>query len=415
VNRGEELAKVSTLTFSQIKTTGTIAICKFSKLMVTSPKAVLRGYDWLDTLAHEYVHLVVSQKSRNTVPIWLHEGMAKYLESRWRGQAGQALSLSSLALLGSRVQKNKLIPFEKMHPSIAMLPTAQDAATAFAEVFFAIDMVVKEHGVQGLQTIIRELSQGKTDKQAVEAATSKTFAQFERAWLSHVKRQPFPKDRIPFDDERPELKEGSAKKDKPAKKDKEISYGELAEIAEVEPRKMAHLGELMRERGRFRAAVEEYGKAYQVVGARYQSLSDKYALALLETRDYDGAKKVLSEALKIHPDSASMQVHLGRAHLWTRNFPEAKKHYLDALASDPFDEEIHLALVRIHEAMGDEKLTERAVHHVVILTGLDKGRVRDAARAMAKENARPGATQESAPQQSAPVTPAAGNEPTRSR
>ena len=35
-----ELAKVSTLTYEQIQTTGTIAICKFNKLMVTSPKAV---------------------------------------------------------------------------------------------------------------------------------------------------------------------------------------------------------------------------------------------------------------------------------------------------------------------------------------------------------------------------------------
>ena len=45
------------------------------------------GYDWLDTVSHEYVHLVVSRKSRNTVPIWMHEGLAKYLESRWRGPA----------------------------------------------------------------------------------------------------------------------------------------------------------------------------------------------------------------------------------------------------------------------------------------------------------------------------------------
>ena len=53
VNNAKELSKVSTLTYQQIQTTGTIAICKFNKLMVTSPKAVARGYDWQDTLAHE--------------------------------------------------------------------------------------------------------------------------------------------------------------------------------------------------------------------------------------------------------------------------------------------------------------------------------------------------------------------------
>ena len=61
-----------------------------------------QGYDWLDTVSHEFVHLVVSKKSRNTVPIWMHEGLAKYLESRWRGPAGGAMTPSTLALLGRR-------------------------------------------------------------------------------------------------------------------------------------------------------------------------------------------------------------------------------------------------------------------------------------------------------------------------
>ncbi len=183
VNDAKELAKVSTLTVEQIRKTGTIAICKFSKLMVTSPKAVVRGYDWLDTLAHEYTHLVVTEKSRNTVPIWLHEGMAKFLETRWRGKPGQAMSPSMLALLGDRVKKDKLIPFAKMHPSIALLPTAEDAATAFAEVFFAIDLIYRDQGPAGLRAIIDNLREGKDDKHAVEAATGKSFPAFEKAWL----------------------------------------------------------------------------------------------------------------------------------------------------------------------------------------------------------------------------------------
>src|SRR4029078_8813791 len=127
------------------------------KLMVTSPKGVVRGYDWLDTLAHEYVHFVVGHASQNTVPIWMHEGLAKYLESRWRGPAGGAMTPSTLALLGSRVRKNQLVPFEKMHPSMALLPTAEDAATAFAEVVFAIDYLHRTLGLEGLRTLLGAL------------------------------------------------------------------------------------------------------------------------------------------------------------------------------------------------------------------------------------------------------------------
>ena len=76
VNDASELARASTLSKKEIDATGTIAICKFNKLIVTSPKAVLKGYDWLDTLAHEYTHLVVTQKGHNSVPIWLQEALA---------------------------------------------------------------------------------------------------------------------------------------------------------------------------------------------------------------------------------------------------------------------------------------------------------------------------------------------------
>jgi tetratricopeptide (TPR) repeat protein len=67
----KSLAHVSPLTVEQIKASGTIALCKYSRLMITSPKALLRGYPWLDTVSHEFVHYLVTQKGRNTVPIWL--------------------------------------------------------------------------------------------------------------------------------------------------------------------------------------------------------------------------------------------------------------------------------------------------------------------------------------------------------
>ncbi|HVE85718.1 MAG TPA: tetratricopeptide repeat protein [Myxococcales bacterium] len=369
VNDARELAKVSTLTLAQIRTTGTIAICKFDKLMVTSPKAVLKGYDWQDTLAHEYTHLVVSQKSKNTVPIWLHEGMAKYLESRWRGQAGLAMSPSTLALLGARVKKDRLIPFEKMHPSIALLPTAEDAATAFAEVFYAVDLIFKEQGTRGLQTIIEQLAQGKTDRRAVEAATSRSFDAFEKAWLAHVKKQQFPRELIPMSDVKVVLREDAPGKKKDDKK-REIGFGDFKEVEEEEGRKAAHLGEVLREKGRIAAAAEEYGRAYRVVGDRYESVSNKYALALLELRRTEEAERVLEGSLRVHPGSPSTNVHLGRIYLWRQEWSKARAAYLDALSADPFDEEIHFALLRANAQMGNAALADRARKAAQKLTGL---------------------------------------------
>ncbi len=384
VNNARELSKVSTLTYQQIQTTGTIAICKFNKLMVTSPKAVARGYDWQDTLSHEYIHLVVSQMSRNTVPIWLHEGLAKFLESRWRGKPGLAMTPSTQALLGRRVKADTLIPFEKMHPSIAMLPTAEDAATAFAEVYYAIDYVYTTKGNKGLRDIILGLKEGKTDRKSVEDATGMPFALFEKSWLAHIKKQPFPKELLPRE-EVVLAENAKGGKDDKKKKGREISFGDFAEVTEVEARKSAHLGELLRERNRVKAAAEEYGKAHKVVGDKYESVSNKYALALLELRRLDEAEEVLRGSLRVHPGLASTSVHLGRILLFRKDYPKAKQAYLEALAADPFDPEIHIALTRIHAALGESALASRARKAGTVLTGMKEDDVERVAQGFMRD------------------------------
>ena len=44
----------------------------------------------LDSLAHRPVVILKDSRDRNTVPIWLQEGLAKFLETRWRGPPGSA-------------------------------------------------------------------------------------------------------------------------------------------------------------------------------------------------------------------------------------------------------------------------------------------------------------------------------------
>jgi tetratricopeptide (TPR) repeat protein len=386
VSSATELAKVSTLSREAIRTTGTIAICKFNKLMVTSPKAVVRGYDWLDTLAHEYVHLVVSQKSRNTVPIWMHEGLAKYLESRWRGPAGGAMTPSTLALLGTRVRANTLVPFEKMHPSMALLPTAEDAATAFAEVFFAMHLVDTESGPGALARLLAEMGKGASDKAAMETVTKKKWPEFERAWMAHLKKQPFPKELIPPSAHEKKQLVDSPEAQKPKKKERDISFGDFAEVQEPAARKAAHLGELMRERRRMGAAAEHFQKAYAVAGDRYESVSNKYALTLLELKRFDEAEKVLEGSLVMHPGSASTNTHLARIALRAKKYDVVKKASLDALAVNPFDPEVHVSLHLAAKKLGDEPLAQRTVQALVALLDIDPSKVGELTKRLEQSN-----------------------------
>src|SRR5690606_24636017 len=54
----DSFISVTTLTKKEIETSGTIALCKFNRLMITSPRVLVRGYGWRDTLVHEYIHYV---------------------------------------------------------------------------------------------------------------------------------------------------------------------------------------------------------------------------------------------------------------------------------------------------------------------------------------------------------------------
>jgi hypothetical protein len=77
-----DLAAVSSLSQAEVARTGTIALCKWARLMVTTPRALAYGYPWLDSINHELVHYAVSTLTRDRAPVWLQEG--------WRSSSSAA-------------------------------------------------------------------------------------------------------------------------------------------------------------------------------------------------------------------------------------------------------------------------------------------------------------------------------------
>jgi tetratricopeptide (TPR) repeat protein len=342
VNDAKELARVTTLTESEIRTSGTVAVCKFNKLILLSPKALLKGYDWQDTAAHEYTHLVLTRKSRNEAPIWLQEGLAKWFEDDWRG-GGEPLSPVSAALVKDAVQKGALVTFEEMHPSLAKLPSQERAALAYAEVVLAVERMVQQSGPAVLGRILDLVAEGKDAKDAVAAALGVPFDRFLDDWKRHMASRPLPRGgdhelrKLRFRDD---PKQGGA-------------WAEWAEIPDEKARGHARLGEMMRARGRWTAARVEYAKAFDRVGGRVPILADQYALAALQSGADALAEKVLGEAISWNPDYAALHVHLARILAKREEWARARDHLLLANQHDPFDPEIHAGLARALAALGD--------------------------------------------------------------
>ncbi|HET8733228.1 MAG TPA: hypothetical protein VFM45_05580, partial [Anaeromyxobacteraceae bacterium] len=285
-----QLARLSTLTEKEIKATGTIAICKFGKMMITSPKALLHGYDWLDTASHEYVHFVVTRLTRNETPIWLHEGLARWYESRWRGPGGEVLSPWSAAMLRDAARSGKLVTFAEMHPSMAKLPSQEAASLAFAEVGVAVELIRKKGGPDAVRRVLEALARGDEVEDAVAAAVGMPFPAFEKEWRRWMLERPLP--------------EGGERHMRKLRFQGEAgAWAEWSEITDEKGRGHARLGEIFRERGRWEPARQEYARAARLGGAGSPTLAGRYALAALMTGNTAEAEKVLSEAMRAHPES----------------------------------------------------------------------------------------------------------------
>jgi tetratricopeptide (TPR) repeat protein len=348
--RTASLANVSSLTEEQIHNSGTIALCKYNRLMITSPRALVRGYTWQDTLAHEYVHLVIQHLTGTRVPIWLHEGLAKFEEQRWRGSFERHLPPSNEDLLARRVEAEDLITFEQMHPSMALLPTQEDAGTAFAEVFTVVEYIYRQYGVEGLRELVWAIRDGAEVEDALAAVTGQRFEVFLANWERHLESREF--NRLPSDFR-------MALQFMPDEAS-EAPPDELEGIAEEEARDFMHLGQLLRGRGRVAASIVEYRKAESLVGTDNPVLQNWLARALLDSGQPEAAVEALGDAARYYPEFYLTFLHLGEAHLRLSE-PEAALPLLEqAVGINPFDPEVHRQLSRAFERLGDAEEAERA-------------------------------------------------------
>ncbi|MGM0577836.1 MAG: tetratricopeptide repeat protein [Myxococcota bacterium] len=339
------LGAVSSLTVDEIKTSGTIALCKYNRLMFTSPRDLVYGYGWADTLAHEFIHLLITQKSANRVPIWLHEGLAKYFEAYWEGRQ-PALERRSEDLLARALEDDALIPFEEMSPSMAKLPSQEATATAFAEVFTVIGFLVSRGGDAVAERLVSLMGDGVSDQDAVAKVAGLSWRRFEPTWRRHLERK-----RLRTMDDAFDMRL--------LFKGHDTEADELQALKGEAARKHVWLGDRMRLRERWKAASREYRKAVGAVGDETPIVQAKLGHALLKLGLVEEAAAALEPPLSLYPDYMLLRVYLGEAHLRLGNLEEARRHLEHAIRINPFDPDVHGHLAAVYRQLGEDALAER--------------------------------------------------------
>ena len=345
------LAEATGLRVSEIEASGTIAVCKFHRLMVVSPLAAVNGYAWADTLAHEFIHLVISKRTKNAIPIWLHEAIAKYFESLWNGAAGRALSPYGEKLLKEATEKRDWISFAQMHPSMAKLPTQKDAALAFAEVFTVVEFLEKRYGKGVIAKILRTVGEGKSLEASLKMITGLTIKSLESKWQRYLEKRKF------------QIRPGAAAKTIRFVTDQEATDSEAAEVMDSVPERKVHehsrLGEMLEMREHFVAARIEYEKAYALGGKSYASLVYRLGKIYRKEGKHKSAEKIVEQGLLLHPDSTDLLILAGRIALDAQDEKKALAVYEEARYYNPFNPEIHSALIHLYGQKSRTQLVQQ--------------------------------------------------------
>ena len=345
---------ISTLSLRDIEETGAVGICKFNKIMTISPRALIQGYRWLDSLSHEYLHYVIVGLSDNKAPIWLHEGMARFYETRWRRPQPSKdkedyLTPSNVTLLAQALDKNKFVGFKKMEPSLIHLETPEQVQLAYAEAASAIDFIIHRKGETGIRELLSEVGKMPTTADAIEKAMGGPFAAFETQWKEFLKGKGLKE--VEGSRVRKLKVKGNQKEDEEAV--------ELKEIQSIVARNRAHLGDQLLGRGRVMAAAQEYQRALQA--SPYSPIIlNKLARVLMQREKYEEALPHLKKAQELDPDSVTTNIQLGQLFHATKNFADARVVLEEAIHINPFNPTIYRLLSDIYGALGQHEQAKKS-------------------------------------------------------
>lgn len=347
-----KLALVTPLTLDNIYTTGTVGICKYRRIMMITPRVMVYGYGWLDTAVHEYVHYLLTIRTNNAAPVWMQEGLAKLLETRWRRSERDELAPPVRKLLHDALASNQLVTLEQMHPSIAMLPSQELAALAYAEAETMLGLLEEQRGVEGLAAMLDDVAGGVDAKQAFADAWGDSFEAFFEVWKTTMRART--------------AKGGAAGSvspitfrgddDPPADEDPSLHGDVFSHLGGGKARKHARLGVLLTLRGHLQAAVIEYEKARAVDRSTRDDpqLARRLGELYLELGRPADALPLLIRAGEHEPDNANIAAAEARARRLEGDLMGAEAALDRALQQNPFIPGIHCDLAALAEAAGDQ-------------------------------------------------------------
>lgn len=338
-----------------VRNTGVIALSKWNRLLITSPRALARGYAWQDTAAHEYIHLVVAWRSKDQAPVWLQEGLAKYLEKAWRGERIEYLSVYQQSLLATAVKDDEFVPFEKFARSMAYLDSGSEAALAFAQVATMVAFLQSKAGDQAFPTLMDRLANGETAEEAVASlAGYGSFYNFKSDWKDYIRKMPLVQEQL---EAAPIALDGAGG---------DFSDDPLLSNR-VDLAKHVRLGDLLFQQNFYDAALIEYAKASKGEDTPSPNILSKEATCLLKLKRREEAINKLIKAEQLYPEHAVVLSTVAKFQETEGQTQKAIKAWETVHLINPYQTEMHESLIRLYQKTGNKEQEQEHLDYLNIL------------------------------------------------
>lgn len=171
-------------TFGMPGVDGFLGVC-FGKV-ITANSPASQGdspANWEAVLWHEFCHVVTLAKTRNKMPRWLSEGISVYEETLKNPGWGQAINVTYREML----LDEKLTPLSELSSAFLTPKSALELQFAYFESYLAVKYLVEHHGQDALNGTLDDLGVGLQINDALARHTQSSLEQLDSGFRDYAR------------------------------------------------------------------------------------------------------------------------------------------------------------------------------------------------------------------------------------
>ena len=138
----------------------------------------LAPVDFNKILWHEYTHAIIHDIAGNNCPVWLHEGLAQYQESK--------IGSIDLQPLDRALAGNNIFSLAELNKSFGFGLPAGQVRRAYAQAYSFVDFLIRRYGFWRISLILEKLKEDANWINVVENEFVRALADLEKEWIESL-------------------------------------------------------------------------------------------------------------------------------------------------------------------------------------------------------------------------------------